>query len=194
MKKFIAIIVAMLAINVFAIEAKTVEEGIETCLTFLETKEGFRSTWYCDKCQRGLAGPDSVCQNKKCFRLNKRTGKLESISTPTIGHGLTKIYWKGGSISREQSRAIKRRIVRADAMAIVAAARVDLNSNQIAALCSLAYRRGVSAVLRSKTFAAVQREDASAITREWKGFNTSGGVVMRGLINRCNDELKLFFK
>lgn len=186
MNKIIAIIVAIISVNVFATEAKTINDGVETCLTFLEAKEGFRSTWYCDGCGKGISGPNAKCTRKSC--KGKKT-------TPTIGHGLTKAYWTGGSITPAQSRAIKRRIVRADAMAFVGAAKVDLNSNQIAALCSLAYRRGVAAVLRSKTWnEGVQKNNASAIRKEWAGFNTQGGIVRRGLVNRCNDELNLFFK
>lgn len=188
MKKFIAIVFAVACIaNVYAeISKETIDKGVETCLTFLESKEGFRSTWYCDGCSKGISGPNAKCMRKSC--KGKKT-------TPTIGHGLTKAYWTKGSITPAQSRAIKRRIVRADAMAFISAAKVDLNSNQIAALCSLAYRRGVAAVLRSKTWnEGVQKNNASAIRKEWSGFNTQGGIVKRGLVNRCNDELNLFFK
>lgn len=195
MKKFIAI--AFVFATIFSayaeIAEKTINAGVETCVIFLEAKESFRSTWYCDKCQKGLAGPNAKCSNKKCWGIRK--GKRVYLGTPTIGHGLTKAYWTKGSITPAQSRNIKRRIVRADAMAFVAAAKIDLNANQLAALCSLAYRRGVHAVLRSKTWNdGVQKQNASVIRREWMGFNTQSGIVVRGLTNRCNSELNLFFK
>lgn len=188
MKKFVVIIFAIaFVVNAYAeISETAIDKGVETCLTFLESKEGFRSTWYCDGCGKGISGPNAKCMRKSC--KGKKT-------TPTIGHGLTKTYWTAGSITPAQSRAIKRRIVRADAAAIVAAAKVDLNSNQIAALCSLSYRRGVAAVLRSKTWnEGIQKSNASTIRKEWSGFNTQGGIIKRGLVNRCNAELNLFFK
>jgi GH24 family phage-related lysozyme (muramidase) len=196
MNKIIAIVIMVVAL-VYSAHAKiskeTIDKGVETCLIFLESKEGFRSSWYCDRCQKGLAGPNSKCSNKKCWR--KKKGKWVYIGTPTIGHGITKAYWTAGSITPAQSRAIKRRIVRADAMAFVAAAKIDLNANQLAALCSLAYRRGIAAVLRSKTWnEGIQRNNASTIRKEWAGFNTQGGIVRKGLVNRCNAEMNLFFK
>lgn len=179
MKKILVTLVAVLGIaNVFGatMNEKDFNRAVDTAVEFICERESFRSTWYDDHTGKTIASKYSKCQG-----------------TATIGHGLTGIYWDAQNITVAQSKAIVRRIVENDARQLLRSLNRTPSVNNLAALCSLAYRRGVRAILRSKTFKAVNNGDWSGVVREWKGFNTSGGVVMRGLVRRCNEEIKLFF-
>lgn len=179
MKNIFTIIALIIGMNSFAatMSEASFQKAVDTAVNFIIKKESFRSQWYDDATGKTIASKNAKCQG-----------------TPTIGHGLTGIYWDRQTITPEQSKAIVRSIVEKDAREILKALKRTPSINNLAALCSLAYRRGVRPVLRSKTFKAVNDGDWSAVSREWRGFNTSGGKVMRGLNNRCNEELKLFFK
>lgn len=179
MKKILVTLVAVLGIaNVFGANMKEsqFQKAVDTAVEFICERESFRSTWYDDHTGKTIASKYAKCEG-----------------TATIGHGLTGIYWDAQNINVAQSKAIVRRIVESDARQLLKGLKRTPSVNNLAALCSLAYRRGVRSILRSKTFKAINDSDWSGVVREWKDFNTSGGVVMRGLVRRCNEEIKLFF-
>ena len=183
MKNLVVVAISLFVVNVFSAEMSAAQFNlaVDKAVNFIVEKENFRSRWYCDGCGSTLASRSAKCTRVKCKK-----------ATPTIGHGLTRRYWTGETISRNQSLAIVKNIVIRDAKAILRSLDKTPTTNQLAALCSLAYRRGVTPVLRSQTFAAVKCGNINRAVSEWRGFNTSGGRVMRGLINRCNAEIKLF--
>lgn len=178
MKQVIAIVVFVMTVNVFGATMSTLafNAAVDKAVKFVIEKENFRSSWYDDKTGKTLAA-----KNAKC------------VGTPTIGHGLTGVYWDKQTITPEQSKAIVRGIVEQDAREILKALNRAPSINNLAALCSLAYRRGVRPVLRSKTFKAVNDRNWGSVIKEWKGFNTSKGEPMPGLNKRCKEELRLFF-
>ena len=179
MKQVIAIIALVIGMNSFAatMSEASFQKAVDTAVNFIIKKESFRSQWYDDKTGKTLSSRNAKCEG-----------------TPTIGHGLTALYWDKQTITVDQSKAIVRKIVEKDAREILKALNRAPSINNLAAICSLAYRRGVRPVLRSKTFKAINDGNWSAVSREWRGFNTSGGQVMRGLDNRCNDEIRLFYE
>lgn len=178
MKNIVTIITLIIGMQTFAatMSEASFQKAVNKAVEFITEKESFRSQWYDDATGKTLASRTAKC-----------------VGTPTIGHGLTSIYWNRQTITPEQSKAIVRKIVEQDAREILKALNRAPSINNLAALCSLAYRRGVRPVLRSKTFKAVNDGNWTSVSKEWRGFNTSGGNVMRGLNNRCNDEIKLFF-
>lgn len=178
MKQVIAIIALIVGMQTFAatMSDAAFKKAVDKAVDFITAKESFRSTWYDDATGKTIASRTAKCQG-----------------TPTIGHGLTSIYWDKQTITPEQSKAIVRGIVEQDAREILKALNRAPSINNLAAICSLAYRRGVRPILRSKTFKAINDGNWSAVTKEWKEFNTSGGKVMRGLNIRCDEELKLFY-
>ena len=179
MKKFIAIIAIVATMNSFAatMTVKEFNAAVDAAVEFITAKESFRTSWYDDATGKSIASKTSPCKG-----------------TATIGHGLTGAYWHSNTITKEQSLAIVKKIVAADAKKILLAMKNKPTKNNLAALCSLAYRRGVDPVIRSKTFQAVNDRNWKVMNKQWKEFNTSGGVVMPGLNKRCLEEIRLFFK
>lgn len=175
--KFIMLFVFLCTIvGVSAMEEKDFNSSVDIAVEFITSREGFRSHWYDDSTGKTIPSKHADC-----------------VGVATIGHGLTGIYWDGDIITVEQSKSVVRRIVEQDAKMLVSGLKHVPTVNSLAALCSLAYRRGVHAILRSKTFKAVNDCKWDDVDREWREFNTSGGVVLDGLNIRCNDELELFF-
>lgn len=179
MKKIFAMFVVATSINAFAatMTEKEFNAAVDAAVTFITAKESFRPNWYDDATGKTIASKTSPCKG-----------------TATIGHGLTGAYWHSNTITKAQSLAIVKKIVTADAKKILLAMKNKPTKNNLAALCSLAYRRGVDPVLRSKTFQAVNDRNWKVMNKQWKEFNTSGGVVMPGLNKRCLEEIRLFFK
>lgn len=178
MKKILVTLLAVIGMNMFGanMNEKEFNKAVDVAVNFICARESFRSTWYDDATGKTIASKHAKCEG-----------------TATIGHGLTGIYWDGQTITPEQSKAIVRRIVESDARQLLKGLKRTPTVNNLAALCSLAYRRGVRPILKSKTFKAVNNGSWTLVTKEWKEFNTSGGKVMRGLNNRCAEELKLFY-
>lgn len=180
MKKIFAMfVVAIMSITLSAatMTEKEFNAAVDAAVEFITAKESFRTSWYDDATGKSIASKTSPCKG-----------------TATIGHGLTGAYWHSNTITKEQSLAIVKKIVAADAKKILLAMKNKPTKNNLAALCSLAYRRGVDPILKSKTFKAVNDRDWKTMNKEWKEFNTSGGVVMPGLNKRCLEEIKFFFK
>lgn len=163
-------------VGVSAMEEKDFNSSIDLAVEFITSREGFRSHWYDDSTGKTIQSKDATCDG-----------------VATIGHGLTGIYWDDDTITVDQSKAIVRRIIERDAKMLIAGLKYVPTVNSLAALCSLAYRRGVHAILRSKTFKAVNDCKWEDVDREWREFNTSGGKILEGLNTRCADELDLFF-
>jgi|ERR1700761_3714929 len=67
----------------------------------------------------------------------------------------------------------------------------ELTQNQFAALCSLCYNVGISAVRKSVTLQLVNADKDP--TAEWLGFSYIEGVENEGLLNRRKKELELYF-
>ena len=178
MKSFLVMVVVVCGILCPAASMREVDlqRAVDKAVDFIVEREGFRSTWYDDATGRTLTNKYADCDG-----------------VATIGHGLTGIYWDEQNITMAQSKAVVRRIVEHDARLLLRGLKRTPTINNLAALCSLSYRRGVRAVLRSKTFKAVNKGDWRGVAREWRGFNTSRGRVLAHLTWLCKEEVRLFF-
>lgn len=178
MKKILVTLMAVVGINMFGatMSDSSFKLAVDKAVDFITAREGFRSQWYDDATGRTIGSKNAACKG-----------------TATIGHGLTGIYWDANTITVQQSKNIVRGIVEKDAKELLRALKRTPSVNNLAALCSLSYRRGVRAILRSQTFKAVNDSNWKQVSKEWREFNTSNGKVMKGLIIRCDEELKLFY-
>jgi len=74
-----------------------------------------------------------------------------------------------------------------------------LESPRKDAVVSLIFNIGINRFLRSQTYNKLKRGEYLAMAKEWREFNqytnpSGQKVVSRGLANRREDEIKLFFK
>jgi LysM repeat protein len=70
--------------------------------------------------------------------------------------------------------------------------KVPLTQNQFDALVSFAYNIGEGAFLDSTALRKINAGDYAGGAEAMKLFNKSGGEVIQGLVNRRNDEVRLF--
>jgi LysM repeat protein len=70
--------------------------------------------------------------------------------------------------------------------------KVPLTQNQFDALVSFAYNIGEGAFLDSTALRKINAGDLAGGAEAMKLFNKSGGQVIQGLVNRRNDEVRLF--
>jgi GH24 family phage-related lysozyme (muramidase)/LysM repeat protein len=70
--------------------------------------------------------------------------------------------------------------------------KVPLTQNQFDALVSFAYNIGTGAFLDSTALRRINAGDYAGGAEAMKLFNKSGGQVVQGLVNRRNDEVRLF--
>ncbi len=70
--------------------------------------------------------------------------------------------------------------------------KVPLTQNQFDALVSFAYNIGEGAFLDSTALRKINAGDLAGGAEAMKLFNKSGGQVVQGLVNRRNDEVRLF--
>lgn len=70
--------------------------------------------------------------------------------------------------------------------------KVPLTQNQFDALVSLSYNIGEGGFKSSTALKRINAGDYAGGAEAMKRFNKSGGGVMQGLVNRRNDEVKLF--
>jgi GH24 family phage-related lysozyme (muramidase) len=70
--------------------------------------------------------------------------------------------------------------------------KVPLTQNQFDALVSLSYNIGEGAFKSSTALKRINAGDYAGGAEAMKRFNKSGGGVMQGLVNRRNDEVRLF--
>lgn len=71
---------------------------------------------------------------------------------------------------------------------------VDMSPQVEAAVVSLAYNVGVSAVCRGRVARLLNSGDTAAACRAFSAYNRAGGRVIQGLVNRRNAEIKLCLK
>jgi len=131
----------------------------------------------------------------------------DSNNLPTIGigHLLTlseltsgKIYIAGEPVQYANglSREHIDRLCRQDAMEAIKAVNsyvtVKLTQNQFNALVSLAFNIGISAFKNSTLVRRLNLGAYSAVPLEMRRWIRSGGMVVQGLINRREAEIKLW--
>lgn len=126
---------------------------------------------------------------------------LDVVKVPTIGYGTTK-YKNGNSVKMTDQPITKENALdelkfHVDQMCIPFIKKyvnVDLNQNQIDALCSFIYNVGSGNFIKSTLLKKINQKDFTGAAEEFLKWNKAGGKVYDGLTKRRNSEKTLFLK
>ncbi|SCX19548.1 lysozyme [Agrobacterium rosae] len=142
--------------------------------------------------------------NKAGIDLIKRwegcvlTCYLCPANIPTIGVGTTKGLTRSDVGKKtitmaEAERLLKEDLARFEAD-VTRLVKVPVNENQFSAMVSLAYNIGTGAFSSSTLLRLVNAKDYAGAAKQFDRWNKGGGKVLKGLVNRRNDEEALFRK
>lgn len=141
----------------------------KNCINLIKKYEGFRSKPY--KCPAGIW---------------------------TIGYGST-FYINGEKVSEHDSEIsetfaseLLENVVNDFAIKIDRLIKVSVNQNQFDALVSFTYNIGIGAFSKSTLLKKLNNADFDGASKEFIRWNKANGKVLNGLVNRRNDETKLF--
>lgn len=142
--------------------------------------------------------------NKGISLIKKYEGlKLQSYicpaGIPTIGYGST--FYENGSkvklgekISVERADSLLAYMVQNFETGVKNLVKSNINANQLGALTSFAFNVGLGNFTRSTLLRKVNiNPNDETIRAEFMKWNKGGGKVLRGLVNRRNDEANLYF-
>lgn len=126
---------------------------------------------------------------------------LCSAGVPTIGYGSTR-YENGQrvkltdpTITEERALQLFDRTITIYEDAVQHYTRDDINQNQFNALVSFAYNLGNQALKTSTLLKKVNvNPNDPSIALEFAKWVNAGGKKVTGLVNRRNDEIKMYFK
>lgn len=114
----------------------------------------------------------------------------------TIGYGTTRINGKpislGTKITKEQAEQYLKADLEKFAEGVASLIKVKLNDNQLGALVSFAYNVGLEAFKKSTLLKVVNNGDLSLVPGQMRRWIYNDGKVMKGLINRREDEIVLW--
>ena len=120
---------------------------------------------------------------------------------PTIGLGCTyyengtRVTLKDPAITKEKAYSLFRNIIIQYEKDVDSFTRDDINQNQFDALVDFAYNCGSNALKSSTLLKKVNANpNDPAIAEEFKKWVRSGKVILKGLVNRRNAEIELYFK
>lgn len=136
----------------------------------------------------------------KEFEGYKTTAYLCSAGVPTIGYGST--FYADGSkvkmgdkITKQQAEILLQIEIENIKSQIERKIFVPINENQLSAIVSMAYNIGVSAFLKSTLLKKINaRSPRIEIEAEFLKWVRAGGKVVKGLQNRRQKEVELFYK
>jgi len=130
--------------------------------------------------------------------------KLKAYRCPanvlTIGYGNTfyedGIKVKDGDvITQQRAEELAKFIIDQFAVTIAPFILKPLNDNQFSACVSLAYNIGTGNFKKSSVFKKLNiNPNDSTIADSFRLWNKGGGKVLRGLVNRREAEIQLYFK
>lgn len=126
---------------------------------------------------------------------------LDVVKVPSIGYGTTK-YKNGNSVKITDQPITKENALdelkfHVEEMCIPFIKKyvtVDLNQNQIDALCSFIYNVGSGNFIKSTLLKKINQKDFTGAAEEFLKWNKAGGKVYDGLTKRRNSEKTLFLK
>jgi len=125
---------------------------------------------------------------------------LCAAGTPTIGYGNT--YYEDGTrveltdspITLKDGEKLLKSIVKQFEEGVMKLVKVEIKQNQFDALVSLTYNIGLGAFSSSTLLKKLNNNpDDETISDEFKKWNKSNGVVLKGLKKRRNEEAFLYF-
>lgn len=142
------------------------------------------------------AGIDLIKKWEGC----KLTPYLCSAGVPTIGIGTTcykdgsKVKLKDKAITIEQAEELLQQDLAIRGKELMKILPKNLTDNQFNALLSFAYNLGVPALNKSSLLKLILKNPyEQAIKQEFLRWVMAGGKKSQGLINRRNEEIKLYF-
>lgn len=110
----------------------------------------------------------------------------------TIGYGHTKGVKPGMKITKEQALAYLSEDLQWVEAALAKRVKVALTQNQYDALCSFVYNIGETQFAGSTCLKRLNAKDYIGAAEALTWWNKDDGRVVQGLVNRRNDEKKLF--
>lgn len=118
----------------------------------------------------------------------------------TIGYGNT--FYEDGTkvkdgdvITQQRAEELAKFIIDQFAVSIAPFIKQPLNENQFSACVSLAYNIGTGGFKRSSVFKKLNVNPLDAtIADSFRLWNKGGGKVLKGLVNRREAEIQLYFK
>ena len=130
---------------------------------------------------------------------------VAGLSTIGVGHLLTKDElatglinaggemkpWRAGISVADSNAILDRDIARFEA-AINAGIQCPISQNQFDALACLAFNIGVGAFNKSTLRKRINAGLLGEVPEQFRRWNKAGGVVMRGLVDRREEEIKLW--
>ena len=122
--------------------------------------------------------------------------RLEAYLCPanvwTIGYGNTKNARAGMKITQAEADFLLQQDVAWVKNTVDSTVKVELSSNQVAALYSFVYNVGAGAFRSSTLLRKLNQGDYTGAEAEFKRWNKGGGRVLKGLVRRRAAEASLF--
>lgn len=115
----------------------------------------------------------------------------------TVGYGLTSAagFIEVGPntvLTQEEADWYLEKVANKFADGIRSAITAPINENQFAAFVSLAYNVGIAGVRKSSAVRHFNEGNLDKVPHAIRAWNKAGGKVLKGLVNRREDEVKLF--
>ena len=147
-------------------------------LELLEQWEGFKTTVYKDS-----AGLPTIGVGHLLTKSELSSGKITINGVPVkYGDGLTE----------QQVTDLLAQDVQPAAAAVNNNVKVDLNQNQFDALVSFTFNVGVGAFTSSTLLKVLNQGQYDEVPTQLLRWTRAGGQVVQGLVNRRNNEIKLW--
>ena len=147
-------------------------------LELLEQWEGFKTTVYKDS-----AGLPTIGVGHLLTKSELSSGKITINGVPVkYGDGLTE----------QQVTDLLAQDVQPAAAAVNSHVKVSLNQNQFDALVSFAFNVGVGAFTSSTLLKVLNQGQYDEVPTQLLRWTRAGGQVVQGLVNRRNNEIKLW--
>ena len=117
---------------------------------------------------------------------------LDVAGVWTIGYGHTKGVQNGDTITKTQAKKWLTSEIERHVAKIFDYVKVDLTQGQFDALASFHYNLGANILKGTTLLTYINQQNWKAVAEEMKKFNRAGGRVVKGLVNRRNEEAQYF--
>jgi lysozyme len=120
---------------------------------------------------------------------------LDRVASPpvwTIGFGCTEGVHKGMVLSRKEAEAFLDKEIAQTEQEVAKVLQVELNQNQYDALISIAYNLKGGIRKAPTLMKHINNQDWAAASKAFLLYTGAGKKKIQGLVNRRNDEVRLF--
>jgi lysozyme len=147
-------------------------------LSLLEQWEGFKLKLYKDS-----AGLPTIGVGHLLTKSELTSGKITIAGVPVkYANGLTE----------QQVTDLLAQDVKPASSAVNTGVKVPLDQNQFDALCSFTFNVGVAAFTGSTLLKVLNQKQYDDVPAQLLRWTRAGGKVVQGLVNRRNNEIKLW--